>query len=79
MTIMEELIEAALNICSNSRKAGIRTQNARGAVVLTEKGRIYSGCDVHLNGNEAHGVSAERAAVLAAVSEGASKFEVILS
>lgn len=38
--------------------------------------RIYSGCDVHIPGNDAHGVSAERAAVLAAVSEGVAKFEV---
>jgi hypothetical protein len=37
MTIMEELIEAALNICSNSRKAGQRA-HSRGAVLLTEKG-----------------------------------------
>jgi hypothetical protein len=34
---MEELIEAALNICSNSRKAGQRA-HSRGAVLLTEKG-----------------------------------------
>ena len=38
--------------------------------------RIYSGCDVHIPGNDAHGVSAERAAVLAAVSAGVAKFEV---
>jgi cytidine deaminase len=40
--------------------------------------RIYSGCDVHIPGNDAHGVSAERAAVLAAVSEGVAKFEVTI-
>lgn len=77
MTILEELIDAALSICQNSRSAGLRS-SARGAIVLTDNGKTYQGCDVQIPGNEAHGVSAERAAVLAAVADGSSKFEASL-
>jgi cytidine deaminase len=49
-------------------------------VLLSTAGKTYTGCDVHLaptnGGSESHGVSAERAAILAAVADGASKFDV---
>lgn len=75
MTILEELIETGLKVCENSRSAGQKS-NSRAAVLLTKAGRTYSGCDVRLPNNEAHGVTAERAAFLAAVADGATEFEV---
>lgn len=75
MTIMEELVDAALKVCENSRVAGQKSRS-RGAVLLCSNGKTYTGCDVKLNGGEALGVSAERAAVLAAIADGANKFDV---
>lgn len=75
MTILEELMDLALKVCENGREAGQR-HHARGAALLAPNGKVYSGCDVYLAGDEVNGVSAERAAILAAVADGASKFEV---
>lgn len=75
MTVVEELIDAGLRICENGRSAG-QKHHARAAVVLSASGKTYVGCDVHLPGNEAQGVSAERAAFLSAIADGASNFEV---
>ena len=87
MTILEELIDAALNVCEKSRSSNIQsaTHNySRSAILLSSTGKTYSGCDVHITttggvGNETHGVSAERAAFLAAVADGAAKFDVRFS
>ena len=83
MTVLEELIDAALNVCEKSRHSALQQQthaHSRSAVVLTSTGKTYTGCDVHIasaNGSaETHGVSAERAAFLAAVADGAAKFDV---
>lgn len=86
MTVLEELIDAALNVCEKSRQSAHQQQShthSRSAVVLASTGKTYTGCDVHIasatGGSEsAHGVSAERAAFLAAVADGASKFDVCL-
>jgi cytidine deaminase len=75
MTVLEELIEHALTICENSRASG-QKNNARGAVLLTSGGRVYTGCDVVIHGIESQNISAERAAILAAVADGSSEFNV---
>ncbi len=77
MTILEELVDAAFKVCENSRSAG-QLCRARGAVVLTSSGKTYSGCDVQVSSSDAMSVSAERAAMLASVADGASKFDVSL-
>ena len=85
MTVLEELIDAALNVCEKSRQtAALLPQqshaHSRSAVLLTCTGKTYTGCDVHIAANpsmgDPHGVSAERAAFLAAVADGAAKFDV---
>lgn len=84
MTVLEELIDAALNVCEKSRQTALQQQthtHSRSAVVLTSTGKTYTGCDVHIASasgvpSESHGVSAERAAILAAVADGAGKFDV---
>lgn len=84
MTVLEELIDAALNVCEKSRQSTLQQQthtHSRSAVVLTSTGKTYTGCDVHIASasglaSESHGVSAERAAILAAVADGAGKFDV---
>jgi cytidine deaminase len=78
MTILEELIDAALGVCENSRAAG-QKHHSRGAALLTKDGRVYTGCDVYMPDTiGAVGISAERAAVLAAVADGASNFDCIV-
>jgi cytidine deaminase len=83
MTVLEELIDAALSVCEKSRSAATQQHahsHSRSAVLLSTSGKTYTGCDVHIVApgvnSEAHGVSAERAAFLAAVADGASKFDV---
>jgi hypothetical protein len=83
MTVLEELIDAALNVCEKSRNNLAQQQSpahSRSAVLLSSTGKTYSGCDVHIAANpslgDPHGVSAERAAFLAAVADGAAKFDV---
>ena len=86
MTVLEELIDAAMNVCEKSRSSSLQQQSpshSRSAVLLSSTGRTYTGCDVHIaaaNGSTdsaaQHGVSAERAAFLAAVADGAAKFDV---
>ena len=84
MTVLEELIDAAMSVCERSRQSTLQQQShthSRSAVLLSNTGRTYTGCDVHIasatGGSESqHGVSAERAAFLAAVADGASKFDV---
>jgi cytidine deaminase len=79
MTILEELIDAAMKICENSRASG-QLQTSRAAVLLSATGKVYVGCDVRLpNSSESQTVSAERAAFLSAIADGASKFEVFNS
>lgn len=84
MTVLEELIDAALNVCEKSRQSAHQQQahtHSRSAVALTSTGKTYTGCDVHIASvsgasESSHGVSAERAAILAAVADGAAKFDV---
>ena len=47
-----------------------------GAALLTEKGKIYTGCNIE-NSSYGNTVCAERVAFLKAVSEGARKFKKI--
>lgn len=76
MTVLEELIDAAMRICENSRASG-QLQSSRSAVLLSSSGKVYVGCDVKLpTTNEAQSISAERAAFLSAIADGASQFEV---
>lgn len=75
MTILEELIDTALKVCENSRVAGQKSRT-RGAVLLCSNGKTYTGCDVKMSGSESLGVSAERAALLAAIADGSSKYDV---
>jgi cytidine deaminase len=87
MTVLEELIDCALQVCEKSRNSGLQMHNhSRAAVLLSKSGRTYTGCDVHLNlhnsspsTSEANGVTAERASFLAAVADGASEFDVRLA
>ena len=76
MTILEEMIDAALRVCEKSRVAGQRG-DSRAAALLSSAGKLYSGCDVHVDGAELqHSISAERSAILAAIADGASGFDV---
>lgn len=75
MTILEELIDLALHSCENGRTAG-QKHHARGAALLAPSGKVYSGCDVYVREGDPNGVSAERAAILMAVADGAEAFEV---
>jgi hypothetical protein len=80
MTILEELVEAALKVCVNSRAVSGVKSRARGAVLLTHSGKTYNGCDVRMSGSDSVlGVGAERAALLSAVADGASRFDVSIS
>jgi hypothetical protein len=79
MSILEELIDLALQTCENSRPSGGRVDHhSRGAALLGPTGKVYLGCDVHIkaSSDSDNGVSAERAALLAGVADGAKKFEV---
>lgn len=76
MTVLEELIDAGMRICENARAAGQRTLS-RAAVLLSASGKSYVGCDVKLPNSDIQSVSAERAAFLSAVADGASQFEVM--
>lgn len=76
MTILEELIDLSLRVCENGRIAG-QKHNSRGAALLTSNGKVYSGCDINLEGNTL-GISAERAAVIAAVADGSSVFHCLV-
>lgn len=76
MTVLEELIEAALKVCENSRTLVDDRKFARAAVTLGKNGKTYYGCDVHYQNREIQGVSAERASVLSAVADGSGEFEV---
>lgn len=85
MTILEELIDLAMCVCEKSRNSKSQQQaytHSRSAVLLCSTGKAYTGCDVHLNSNSIEssqgGVSAERAAFLAAVADGASKFDCLV-
>lgn len=75
MTILEELIDMALKSCDNGRQVG-QKQSLRGAAILDSNGRVYTGCDVFLRENDSNSISAEKAALIAAVSAGAAKIEV---
>lgn len=74
MTILEELIDIGLKACENSRNAGQR-QHSRAAVLLSSGGKTYSGCEISFPGDP-NFVSAEKAAFLAAASDGSTTFEV---
>ena len=75
MTILEELIDLALNVCENGRAAGQR-HHARGAALLAPGGKVYSGCDIYFRELDSNSVTAERGAIQAAVADGCQKFEV---
>lgn len=85
MTVLEELIDIALRACEKGRQAGQRRHHARGCALLTAGGKVYSGCDVYaitsstdLTAESSHipDVTAEKSAVLAAISDGSKEFEV---
>lgn len=74
MTKLEELVDAALSSCENARKICPGNDEALGAALLTQKGTMYTGCSLESSSNPLLSVSAERTAILKAVSEGDSKF-----
>ena len=76
MTVLEELVDAALKVCGNSHTLVDNKRFARSAIALGKNGKTYSGCDVHYSNREIQGVSAERAAILSAVADGNGEFEV---
>ena len=75
MTIIDELTDMALRVCEKSRQGG-QMHLARGASLLTPSGKVYCGCDVYSRVGDPNGISAERSAIIAAVADGISKFEV---
>ena len=77
MTILEELTDLALQVCENGRTAG-QKHHSRGAALLTGSGKVYTGCDVYVREGDPNGVSAERAALLAAVADGAAVFHCLV-
>ena len=70
MTILDELIDKALQACE-------RGSTERGACALAPNGKVYTGCDVYVETGQ-DGLSAERAATLAAVAEGMKSFDCIV-
>eukprot|EP01041_Mallomonas_annulata_P010693 gene10693-22327_t len=72
MTVLEELIDLALKTCEKGRIAG-QKHHSRGAALLGPEGQVYTGCDVYAHEGDPTGVSAERAAVLAAVAAGTGR------
>jgi cytidine deaminase len=85
MTILEELVEIALKCCENSRQVGHK-HHSRGASLLAQSGKVYTGCDVYLNSDSYPGANknsdgqsivAERAAIMTAVADGVNKIEVL--
>ena len=54
-----------------------RGTSDRGACLLTPDGKVFSGCDVFTSSPH-DGLTAERAAVLAAVAEGYNKFDCLV-
>ena len=74
MTILEELIDAALNTCENQRHSH-HHDHSRAAVVLSTAGKMYVGCDMMVPGDQLP-VAAEKSALLTAVAEGSTSFEV---
>ena len=79
MTIQDELIDHAFMACENRRSAN-QKDHARGAAVLANGGKLYTGCDVTINGdtNGMGCISGERAAILAAVADGQSSFDCLV-
>ena len=77
MTILEELTDLALRVCENGRLSG-QKHHSRGSALLTGTGKVYTGCDVYVREGDPNGVSAERAALLAAVADGASVFHCLV-
>lgn len=77
MTILEELVDIALQCCANGRRSG-QKHHARGAALLEAGGKVYSGCDIYIREDDPSAVLAEKAALIAAIADGSSKFEVFL-
>ncbi len=75
MTILEELIDAALKTCENQRHNVHQKDHSRAAVLLSSAGKMYVGCDLLVPG-DAVPVAAEKSALLAAVADGNTSFEV---
>jgi len=70
MTVLEELIEAALQACDNARKTCPNMGAYYGAALLTKQGRAYTGCSLESTTNPLLNVTAERTAILKAISDG---------
>ena len=78
MSVLDELTDMALTACEKGRTAG-QKHHARGAALLSQSGKIYTGCDVRVKSDGGNnGVSAERACVLAAVADGESVFHCLV-
>lgn len=75
MTILEELIDAALKACENQRNNMNHKDHSRAAVVLNSSGKMYAGCDMMVPGDPLI-IAAEKSALLAAVADGSTTFEV---
>jgi cytidine deaminase len=79
MTILEELMYAALQACENARDSD--QTRARGAAVLTCGGKVFTACDVKQpsgNGGGQRAVCAEVAAISTAKAEGETRIQVIV-
>lgn len=72
MTRLEEMIEAALKSCDVARKTCPSMSAYFGASLLTQDGRIYTGCSLESASNPLLNVTAERTVILKAISDGKS-------
>jgi hypothetical protein len=70
MTVLEELVDAAFRACETARHLCPDMADAVGAALLTDGGKTFTGCGLESTTNPLLNVTAERAAVLKAVSEG---------
>lgn len=85
LTLLDELIEISIAAADQSKASqelnpertsfnGSSSPTNKGAALLTVDGKIFSACDIM--SNDHNGISAERSAVLNAVSEGHNRFQV---
>ena len=85
LTLLDELIEISIAAADQSKVSqelnpertsfnGGSSSTNKGAALLTVDGKIFSACDIM--SNDLNGISAERSAVLNAVSEGHNRFQV---
>lgn len=79
MTRLEELIDAAFQSCDVARKLCPTMRSYRGAALLTTQGSVFTGSSLESATSALLSVSAEKGAILKAVSEGENTYILILS